>query len=59
MLEMTALGAARLAGLAVGFFTMKDFKDGEMEQFIPSRDHESVEKLSAQWKKAVEAARMY
>lgn len=59
MLEMTALGAARLAGLAVGFFTMKDFKDGEMEQFMPSRDHESVEKLYAQWKKAVEAARMY
>ena len=59
MLEMTALGAARLAGLAVGFFTMNDFKDGETEQFLPSRDHESVEKLYAQWKKAVAATRMY
>ena len=59
MLEMTALGAARLAGLAVDFFTMNDFKDGETEHFLPSRDHESVEKLYAQWKKAVAATRMY
>ncbi|WP_297238283.1 glycerol kinase GlpK [uncultured Faecalicoccus sp.] len=59
MTEATALGAARLAGLAVGLYEMEDFKDGNAEVFYPQRDHESVEKLYDQWKKAVKATQMY
>lgn len=57
--EMTALGAARLAGLAVDFYDFEDFKDGKMEVFLPQRDHQSVVRLYDQWKKAVQATRMY
>lgn len=59
MTETTALGAARLAGLACGFYKREDFKDGKLEEFLPQRDHESIEKLYEKWKKAIQATQMY
>lgn len=59
MTETTALGAARLAGLACGFYKREDFKDGKLEKFLPQRDHESIEKLYEKWKKAIQATQMY
>ena len=53
--EATALGAARLAGLAVGFYKMQDFKEMDYDVFEPLKHdasqalyklyHEALEKL--------------
>ena len=53
--EATALGAARLAGLATGFYKREDFKDDQAERYEPQMDHEEVEKRYAKWQDAVEA----
>jgi len=55
--ETTALGAAYLAGLAVGFW--KDKADITQNwaldrQFTPAMETDNREKLYARWKKAVE-----
>ncbi len=60
LLEATALGAAALAGLAVGFF--RDASDverfgGEVTVFEPALDASRREELYAGWKRAVERAR--
>lgn len=54
--ETTALGAASLAGLAVGFWESKEeisSKWHESQRYIPSMDSENVEKLYSGWNKAV------
>ena len=58
--ETTALGAAYLAGLAVGYWDSQE----EIEQkwamdkeFVPSMDEDEREKLYRGWKRAVERAR--
>jgi glycerol kinase len=58
--ETTALGAAYLAGLAVGYWDSQE----EIEQkwamdreFVPSMDEAEREKLYKGWKRAVERAR--
>ena len=54
--ETTALGAAYLAGLAVGFWSSRDeisklwYKE---KSFIPQEDEEIMKKYYAKWKKAV------
>ena len=53
--ETTALGAARLAGLAVGFYSMDDFKQDSALVYEPKMDHELVVEKYDRWKKAVEA----
>ncbi len=60
--ETTALGAAYLAGLAVGFWKNID----ELQQywqkdrtFVPSMEKEKVEALQRNWKKAVRAAQAW
>jgi glycerol kinase len=58
--ETTALGAAYLAGLAVGFW--KDREEIARQwsvdrQFEPERPADEMEKLRAGWKKALERAR--
>ncbi|WP_136799394.1 glycerol kinase GlpK [Desulfosediminicola ganghwensis] len=58
-IETTALGAAYLAGLAVGFWNdktdiTKNF--GVDREFKPKMDAEKSEKLYAGWQKAVKAA---
>lgn len=57
--ETTALGAAYLAGLAVGFWKSKgDLKRHwrEDKRFEPQMSAERAEKLKAQWKEAVKRA---
>ncbi|MBM3725538.1 MAG: glycerol kinase GlpK [Acidobacteria bacterium] len=58
--ETTALGAAYLAGLAVGFWSSTDEigQQWAMDQrFEPGRSRDEVASLRARWKKAVERAR--
>ncbi len=60
-LETTALGAARLAGLAIGYWTMDDFKHQNNDDtiFEASISKEDADQLYARWQKAVEAARSF
>lgn len=60
--ETTALGAAYLAGLAVGFWKDKETisKQWNLEQkFEPSMEQQKREKLYEGWKKAVSAAQVF
>ena len=57
--ETTALGAARLAGLAVDFYKMSDFEVSEADRYEPSMDHEKVEELYNRWLMAVEATQKF
>jgi glycerol kinase len=56
--ETTALGAAALAGLAVGFWSISDIaKLAETERvFAPSMDPEERGRLYSDWQRAVERA---
>lgn len=58
--ETTALGAAYLAGLAVGFWKSKEEiakKWAVSQKYEPSLDEDTKEKLYKGWKKAVERAK--
>jgi glycerol kinase len=58
--ETTALGAAYLAGLAVGFWKSKEEIADRWtvsEKYSPSLDEERKDKLYKKWKKAVERAK--
>jgi glycerol kinase len=58
--ETTALGAAYLAGLAVGVWkNVKEIGDGipAESRFLPNRNGEQVERLIRGWKRALERAR--
>ena len=60
--ETTALGAAYLAGLAVGFWKDKETisKQWNLEKkFEPNMDQQEREKLYEGWKKAVRAAQVF
>ena len=57
--ETTALGAARLAGLAEGFYKMSDFVVDVADRYEPKMDHEQVEKLYDRWLLAVEATQKF
>ncbi|MBO1229512.1 glycerol kinase GlpK [Staphylococcus simiae] len=60
--ETTALGAAYLAGLAVGFWDSKDeiAKNWKLEEkFDPKMDEQEREKLYKGWKKAIEATQVF
>lgn len=57
--EATALGAARLAGLASGFYTMDDFKEADKEVYNPQMSLEDIEKFYSAWLKAVESCMHY
>ena len=57
--ETTALGAARLSGLAVDFYSMDDFKNENFQSYEPSMDHEEVERLYGRWQKAVKATQEF
>jgi glycerol kinase len=56
MTETTALGAAFMAGIGAGFWSMADIRalDRQTETFRPSMDDETRTRLLAGWKKAVE-----
>lgn len=57
--EMTALGAARLAGLASNFYKQDDFLKENISEYKPSMKHEDVTKNYDRWKKAVKACQEY
>ncbi|WPQ65985.1 glycerol kinase GlpK [Chitinophaga sancti] len=60
VLETTALGAAYLAGLAVGYWENIDEVKKQWSKdriFKPELDRQNTEKLLANWKKAVERTR--
>jgi glycerol kinase len=60
IIETTALGAAYLAGLAVGFWKDQETIAGRRKvdrKFQPSMDEDKRHKLYTRWKKAVERAR--
>ena len=57
--ETTALGAARLSGLAVDFYSMDDFKNENFQSYEPSMDHAEVERLYCRWQKAVKATQEF
>jgi glycerol kinase len=55
-LETTALGAAYLAGLAVGLWDMETLKQqwGEDRKFTPAIDAGNREQLKHNWQKAID-----
>lgn len=57
--EMTALGAARLAGLVSNFYKQEDFLKENISEYKPSMDHNEVVKNYEKWKKAVKACQEY
>jgi glycerol kinase len=60
MLEVTALGAAALAGLAVGFWSdhaSLESATGQRTEFEPRLEDDSRERLYAGWSRAVERSR--
>jgi len=59
VLESTALGAAYLAGLASGYWSMEDItKTREIErEFLPTRDPKDIARLLKRWHKAVDRSR--
>ncbi len=62
VIETTALGAAYLAGLAVGYWNSKEELAGSKDTdtvFTPVMDREKSEKIYHKWQQAVEAARLF
>lgn len=57
--EATALGAAKLAGLAVGFWTSDDFRKTDGARFEPSVPAEVADAAMARWHRAVTACRKF
>ena len=57
--EMTALGVAALAGLAVNFWRMEDFTNEESKRILPVMDAKKADALYDGWKHAIEACRGY
>ncbi|MDY3931301.1 MAG: glycerol kinase GlpK [Erysipelotrichaceae bacterium] len=59
--ETTALGAARLAGLALHYWTMNDFEQAGRNcvEYAPKADKQRMDGLYAKWKQAVASARMF
>lgn len=57
--ELTALGAAFLAGLAIGFWTMDDLKIEIQRCFVPQRDKKEMDHRYIQWQRAVKAIREF
>jgi glycerol kinase len=59
MRESTALGAAYLAGLAIGYWKSADEIDGQipMERFMPRMKRVRVEQLQRGWRRAIERSR--
>lgn len=57
--ELTGMGAAFLAGLACGFWSMDELVVTLDREFIPERTKEEMEFLHKQWKMAVDACKKY
>ena len=57
--ETTALGAARLSGMAVDFYSYGDFTHEETQRYEPQMDHDEVEERYGRWLKAVKATQEF
>ncbi|MBR4470223.1 MAG: glycerol kinase GlpK [Erysipelotrichaceae bacterium] len=57
--ETTALGAARLSGMAVDFYSYDDFTHEETQRYEPQMDHDEVEERYDRWLKAVKATQEF
>jgi len=60
IVEITALGAAYLAGLAVGYWKAKEELAGHWRvdrEFVPQMEHGQREKLLRGWQRAIERSR--
>jgi len=59
VLESTALGAAYLAGLSVGYWNMDDLeKVREIDrEFVPQLDKKEIRRLLINWHKAVDRSK--
>ena len=57
--EMTALGAARLAGIVSSFYLKEEFLHETLTEYKPSMDHSTVEDMYNDWKKAIKACQKY
>lgn len=57
--ELTALGAAFLAGLAIGFWTMDDLSIEVERSFTPERSTEEMDARYSNWKHAVAACKEF
>jgi glycerol kinase len=59
IIETTALGAAMLAGKAVGLWTMNDLRNlwRSEARFTPNVSSEAREAISRQWRRAIERAK--
>lgn len=58
-IESTALGAAKLAGLALGFYTMNPQNEQAHTYFSPKMTKEEANQMYDRWKKAIEAVRCF
>ncbi len=56
--EATALGAARFAGLACGFYQMDDFKSDDETIFVPNAD-DDIDALYKRWTNALLATKRF
>lgn len=57
--ELTALGAAFLAGLAIGFWNEEDLKIETERCFTPQRPEEEMNQRYSNWQKAVKACQEF
>ena len=57
--ETTALGAARLAGLAAGFYTEADFHDEKADIYEPQMSPQEVARLYERWQLAIKATQQF
>lgn len=57
--ELTALGAAFFAGLAVGFWKMDELKIALERKFVPERSRQEMDACYKGWKEAVAACRSF
>lgn len=57
--ELTALGAAFLAGLAIGFWKREDLDIEVRRRFIPGRSKEEMDSRYQDWQQAVNACQAF
>lgn len=57
--ELTALGAAYLAGLSCGYWTKDELGVELSKEFVPEKSKEEMDSLYSNWKKAVKTCQSY
>ena len=57
--ELTALGAAYLAGLSCGYWTQDELGVDLQKEFVPEKSKDEMDSLYSNWKKAVKTCQSY